>query len=140
MFLIKKNYNNNKYFIYWILGNLITITAGISGWGLFIYLVYSIKFNIPYILFCSFFLIGPFIGGFITKYMYNHLPIYIYGTIGLIYEAGFLLAMSYGHEMRTLPFRILAISCLILTIPVSIFAGKLAMIIINLKLLNKNLL
>lgn len=116
----------DTYFYHWILGNLITIITGILSWMLLIMYPVNIEKNIiPFIL------LGPFFGGFIIKFIYQKLPISIYGTIGFIYEIGFLFFVFLcSFETRSSgEFFIISIITITLTIPVSIIAGKLSVAI-----------
>jgi hypothetical protein len=126
---IKKEKEN---FLYWFAGNIITIVIGLL---LFIIIYYSGSFRggdifIDGILI----LIMPlFVGSFLIKFFNIELPIYYYGTVGLIYHAMFLAFICYSKEVKFSAFLLGLIKLIPITIIISIAGGMTVNIIKKIK-------
>lgn len=91
-----------KNITYWFLGNCITIHTGVVIMA-FLFILEKVHHTslsaigechvLEYIIF-----IIPFLGGFFIKILKKDMPVYYYGTIGLIYQSGYLLFLHFIHR------------------------------------------
>lgn len=116
-----------KNITYWFLGNCITIHTGVVIMA-FLSILEKVHHSSlsaiaespvsPYIIF-----IIPFLGGFIIKILKQDMPIYYYGTTGLIYQSGFLLFyLHFEHRNEDISWDSLS-TILLYTIIASMLGG-----------------
>jgi len=120
---IKKEKEN---FLYWLAGNFITVLI-----GLFNFFIIFRSGNFIGAIFI--FLIPPFIGSFLIKFFYLELPVYYYGTVGLIFHTILLVFVCYDKKVEFSAFLLVFFKLIPITIIISIAGGMTVNIIKKIK-------